>query len=182
MRVYVVNSTYGVVYDRTISLARVPVAGGWWAWIFGERRAPSQAIFEDIPSIPASDVHIEITGTSTLSVGVILVGQARSFSMGIKYGARVGINDYSRKERDEFGNVVVVERAFAKRANLSMMLRSQELDSLQRLLSEIRAVPCLWIGTDLYESTVVYGFYKSFDMVISYPEYADCDLELEGLT
>lgn len=182
MRVRVVDPTYGPVYDKTLSLSRIPVAAGWWAWFFGERRAPSQALFNDLPSFPAADVLIEIEGSEALAVGVLLLGQARSFSMGVRMGARVGIQDYSRKERTEFGDVVLVERAFAKRASFSMLLNASEVDSFQTFLASVRATPCLWIGSNRYESTTVYGFYKSFDIVISYYNYSDSELELEGLT
>ena len=113
---------------------------------------------------------------------MILLGQARQFSMGVKLGARVGIQDYSRKERNDFGDVMVVERAFAKRASFSLLLAAGEVDALYQFLSEVRASPCLWIGSNRYESTTVYGFYKNFDIVISYYDYSDCELELEGLT
>lgn len=182
MRVRVVDPAFGTVYDRTVSLARTPLAAGWWMWFFGQRRAPTQAILQDLPSYPAADVLIDITGTSELAVGVILLGQQRQFSLGVRMGARVGIQDYSRKERNEFGDVLLVERAFAKRASFSMLLTAEEVDAFHQFLADARATPCLWIGSQRYESTTVYGFYKSFDIVISYYSYSDCELELEGLT
>ena len=182
LRVRVIDPTAGTVYDKTISLARVPIASGWWMWFFGERRAPTQALLQDLPSYPGADILIEISGTAELAVGVILLGQLRQFSMGVKMGARVGIQDYSRKERNDFGDVLVVERAFAKRAGFSMLLAADEVDALHQFLSEVRATPCLWIGSKRYEATTVYGFYKSFDIVIAYFNYSDCELEIEGLT
>ena len=115
-------------------------------------------------------------------MGVVLIGQVRQFALGVKMGARIGIQDYSRKERSEFGDVMLVERAFAKRASFSLLLTADEVDSFHQFLSEVRATPCLWIGSRRYESTTLYGFYKSFDIVIPYFSYSDCDLELEGLT
>lgn len=182
MRVQIIDPTFGVVYDRTISLSRIPVAPGWWQWFFGERREPTQALLMDLPSFPMAEVQIDLVGTADLAVGVLLFGQTRSFSMGVRMGARVGIQDYSRKERTEFGDVVVVERAFARRASFSMLLRAGEVDSFNDFLASIRATPCLWIGSSRYESTTVYGFYKSFDILISYYDYSDSELELEGLT
>lgn len=182
MQVRVVDPTYGTVYDKTVDLSSVPVAVGWWEWYFGERRTPTQALLMDLPSFPAADVLIDLVGTAELAVGVILLGQLRTFSMGVRMGARVGIQDYSRKERTEFGDVVLMERAFAKRASFSLLLRSEEVDTLNAFMAEVRATPCLWIGSSRYESTTVYGFYKSFDIVISYYDYSDSELELEGLT
>jgi len=182
MRVRVIDPTFGTVYDRTVSLSRVPVSSGWWQWFFGERRAPSQVVLSDLPSYPTADVLIEIEGTADLAVGVITLGQQRRFSLGVRMGARIGIQDYSRKERNEFGDVLVVERAFAKRASFSLLLTAGEVDAFHQFLSEVRATPCLWVGSRRYESTTVYGFYKSFDIVISYFDYSDCELDLEGLT
>lgn len=182
LRVRMIDPAAGTVYDKTINLARTPIAPGWWMWFFGERRAPTQALLQDLPSYPSADILIDITGSSVLAVGVILLGQARQFSMGIRMGARVGIQDYTRKERNDFGDVMVVERAFAKRAGFSMVLTAEEVDSFHQFLSEVRATPCLWIGSKRYEATTVYGFYKSFDIVIAYFNYSDCELELEGLT
>lgn len=182
LRVRVVDPTLGTVYDKTVSLSRTPLAPGWWVWFFGERRAPTQAILQDLPSYPGADILIDITGTAELAVGVILIGQVRQFALGVKMGARIGIQDYSRKERSEFGDVMLVERAFAKRASFSLLLTADEVDSFHQFLSEVRATPCLWIGSRRYESTTLYGFYKSFDIVIPYFSYSDCDLELEGLT
>ncbi|QNN56491.1 carbohydrate-binding protein [Diaphorobacter ruginosibacter] len=182
LRVRMIDPSFGTVYDRTINLASIPVSAGWYEWFLGERRTPTQALLTDLPSYPNADVLIDVTGTVELAVGVILLGQMKQFTMGVLRGARVGIQDYSRKERNEFGDVMVVERAFARRANFSMLMVSGEVDAFNDFLAEVRALPCLWIGSRKYESTTVYGFYKSFDIVLNYAEYADTEIELEGLT
>lgn len=182
LRGRLIDSTAGTVYDRTIDLRRVPLSSGWWQWYFGERSAPTQALLNDLPSYPTADLHLDVVGTADLAVGVILPGQARQFGLGVQYGARLGIQDYSRKEPNEFGDVYLVERAFANRASFTLTLLKEEVDRFHRFLSDVRATACLWIGSDYYESATVYGFYKSFDIVISYYDYSDCELELEGLT
>jgi hypothetical protein len=171
-----------LVYSKTIDLGGAPIAAGWWVWFFGLRRQQTQAIFDDIPPYADGIFTIEILGGSDLSVGVIMLGQQQLYGLGIKYGARVGIQDYSRKETNEFGDTVLVKRAFAKRANVDLFLDKSEVDPLQLELSRIRATPVLWILSNDYESTTVFGFYKNFDVLISYPEHADCELEIEGLT
>lgn len=182
IRVRMIDPSFGTVYDKTIPMARVQVKAGWWWFWFGERRVPTQALIQDLPTFPGADLLIDITGTADLAVGVILIGQRRTFALGVKSGARVGIQDYSRKERTEFGDVVLVERAFAKRAAFQLLLASSEVDSFNDFLASVRATPCLWIGSSRFESTTVYGFYKNFEIVLSYYDYADSELELEGLT
>ena len=171
----------GIVYEKIVDLTGLPLAPGWWEWFYGAKIVPSQSILLDLPSYTDCKLEIELLGGSDLAVGVILIGQQQNFGLGIKYGARVGIQDYSRKETNEFGDTVLVQRAFAKRANFDLFLTKAETDSFQNALSTIRATPVLWIGSTQYESTTLFGFYKNFDILISYPEHSDCELEIEGL-
>ena len=171
----------GQVYQKVVDLSGLPLTSDWWAWFYGQKSVPSQSILLDLPSYTDCELEIEILGGSSLAVGKILFGQQQNFGLGIKYGARVSIQDYSRKETNEFGDTILVQRAFAKRANFDLFLNKAEVDSFQTALSTIRAVPVLWIGSTEYESTTLFGFYKNFDILISYPEHSDCELEIEGL-
>ena len=55
------------------------------------------------------------------------------------------------------------------------------MDLLFRALSSLRAKPALYIGGEIEDSTAVYGFPKDWDVVIDYPFYVQCSIELEGL-
>lgn len=176
------TGTPGIVYEKTVDLKSLPLSSDWWAFFYSQRFSPTQSILLDLPSYSDCVVTIEILGSANLAVGVILVGQQQNFGIGISYGARVGIQDYSRKETNDFGDTILVQRAFAKRANFDLMIKKAEVDSLQNTLSAIRAQPVLWVGSNEFESTTLFGFYKNFDILISYPEHSDCSLEIEGLT
>ncbi|MGC3984840.1 MAG: carbohydrate-binding protein [Pseudorhodoferax sp.] len=182
IRVRVNDPLLGTIYDVTTPLAGQLITSSWWDWFFGPRTQPKQAVLTNLPSAPSADILVDIEGNDGLAVGVIALGQLRTFSLGVQRGARIGIQDYSRKERNEFGDAIFVERAFARRASFSMLLQASEVDAFNDFLADVRAVPCLWIGSNKYEATTVYGFYKSFDIVLSYSDFSDCELELEGLT
>jgi hypothetical protein len=171
-----------VAYDEEFELGSLPASSDWWTWFFGERRQQIQLIVRELPVVPNAQLKIEILGGSDLGVGVIMFGQEESFGLGIKYGARVGIQDYSRKETNEFGDTILVRRAFAKRATVDVFLDNDELDAFQNTLADIRAVPVLWILSERFDSTTLFGFYKNFDILINYPDHSDCTLEIEGLT
>lgn len=183
MRVRMQDPVHGIVYDRTADFASQPLQPGWWHWFFGQRAHPTQHIFTDLPgTYHGADLLIEFAGGTGLAVGTILFGSQMRFGIGMQHGARVGIQDYSRKETNLFGDVILVRRAFARRANFDLFINNAEIDSLTNFLASIRAQPCLWIGAEKYESTVLYGFYKNFDVLIAYPEHGECSLEIEGLT
>lgn len=182
LTVRMVDPDYGEVKLKVVNLSRIPVSSGWWAWFFGERRAPTQAIINGLPTYPNADLFIDIEGGDTLAVGVILIGRLRTFSMGVKRGVRLGINDFSRKERNPFGDTFLLERPFSRRINFSMMLKKRGVDSLDRFLTDVRAVLCLWVVSSRFESSIAYGFYKSFEILLNYYDYADCDIDIEGIT
>ncbi len=178
----VTSASAGVVYSKTVDVSPAPATPTWWDWFFGIKRAQTQCVLVDLPSYPDATIKFELYGGSSLAIGVLLIGQQRAFGAGIKYGAKVGIQDYSRKEKNDFGDTVLVQRAFARRADFELMISADEVDSLQNFLSDVRAVPCLWVGSTEYEATTVFGFYKTFDILISYPTQSDCSLQIEGLT
>lgn len=182
IRVRVSHTTYGLLYDQTTDMTLQPATTGWWAWFFGKKKSPTQLILQDLPAIPGVDITVDFTGGDGLAVGVLLFGQATSLGVWVQQGVKVGIQDYSRKETNDFGDTVLVRRAYAKRASFDLTISEDEIDEVQSTLTELRAIPCLWIGTNRYEATVIFGIYKQFDILISYPTYADCQLELEGLT
>lgn len=172
----------GLVYSETIDFNPLPTSPDWWSFFYGARLEQTQVIKTDLPSYTDCILEIEFIGGATLSVAALLIGQQRAFGLGVKYGARVGIQDYSRKETNDFGDTILVQRAFAKRASFGMLVDKAEVDSLQNFLTSVRATVCLWIGSAEYEAMTIYGFYKNFDILINYPEHADCELDIEGLT
>lgn len=179
------DPTYGVVYNETFDLGALPESPEWWPWFFGERSTyVPQVVVTGLPIYPNADITITVLGSAAqqLSVGAIVLGQVRTFSLGIRYGARVGIQDYSRRETNDWGDVVLVQRAFAKRASFDMLVEADEVDELNNFLTSVRSTPCLWIGSTDYDALIIFGFYKTYDILISYPTYSDASLEIEGMT
>lgn len=173
----------GVVYNRTVSLANTSGITNWYAYFFTIIKTQTQVILTDLPAFKGAEISITISNpASTAKCAVCVVGLSSEWGEGIELGASVGIQDYSRKEKDTFGNYQLVQRSYAKRAKFSLPILNTQIDDFQDFLIENRTNPCLWIGDSTYKSTVIYGFYKDFDIVINYHVISDCDLEIEGLT
>ncbi len=181
VRVRVTHPTLGSLYDRTLDLTSLPVQAGWWEWFYGERRGPSLAVLMDVPGVIGAELRIDVTGTTALAAGVLIFGQAKALGMLVQQGARLGIQDYSRKEVNDFGDTVLVQRAFARRASFDIPIKAELVDESISYLASIRATPCLFVAPR-YESAVIYGFYKEFDVNIAYATVSECSLQVEGLT
>src|SRR5690606_21660846 len=113
--------------------------------------------------------------------GAVVLG--RTFEIGrALQGSTVGIADYSRKERDTFGNWQILERAFSKKAEFDIVCDTRDTGTIQRTLARHRAKPLVWIGHENLEATLLYGFYKDFNIVLGGVTVSEASITVEGLT
>jgi hypothetical protein len=182
VRYRLTDPSFGLVYDQTHEMTSIPTESSWYAWLFSERVERSQNIDFDLPTYPNATLRVDLTGTSNMAVGVILIGQNKAIGRGVLAGASVGIRDFSRKERNDYGDTELVERAFARRASFVVVIDNDELDEVTDLLASVRATPCLWVGSTRRAAATVFGFYNEFDIVIPYAYHSECSIDLEGLT
>lgn len=173
---------FGLVYERVIN----PAATSGISDIYSYFREPvtrvSDLTLTDLPSY--SNMRIDVTlrnPGNMVRVGGIVVGMVRSIG-GLQYGAKVGISEYGVKARDKFGNFDVIQGNFSNRATFSLIIDAGDVSLIHGLLAKYRSTPIVYIGSDLYTPTIVYGYYKDFSIDISYPTHSVCSLELEGLT
>lgn len=146
------------------------------------------AIFNDIPLTSTLNKYtelvytIQITGNSTVGLSGALFGDIITLG-DTQYGVQLGITDYSKKEVDEFGNAIILERPFTDRISLNILVPVENLKKVQKILTNVRAKPCLWIGseTSKYQNLIVYGYYRNFSIELSNPRLATVNLELESL-
>lgn len=183
VRIKMTDPTDGVVYDVTTSLNNNGNINNWYNYFFNPIQRRTSHIATDLPAYGTAAIEITITNTGlTAKCGVCIIGSVQYIGEGINLGASVGITDYSRKEKDTFGNYVLIQRSYSKRAKFSMAVLNEQIDALQDLLVSLRTTPCVWIGDDNYICTYIYGYYKDFDIVIAYHLVSDCNIEIEGLT
>lgn len=184
IRVRMTDPVHGVVYDQTYSLLASISSPSWYAWFFSFRDLKNTLTVFDLPPYPAAELRIDINAVTdaTGSIGAFVFGRTQPIGIGVQQGARLSMQDYSRKERNEWGDTVLVQRAFAKRLNVDTYLENRQLDSVYNLLTSLRATPVVWVAADGYSSLVVYGFFSNFDINIAYPLHSDCSIEIEGLT
>jgi hypothetical protein len=171
----------GVVYDETFAMISDSGITDWWAYFFEPIVRVTELQVEDLPPYATATLDVTLTATGeTVACGLCVIGLSRDIGK-TQWGAGVGIQDYSVKQVDDFGNATVVQRAYSKRANFSMLVPWGQVDQLQVLLASYRATPTLYIGDPDYTSTAVYGYFRDFNMEIAYPDVSLCTLEIEGL-
>lgn len=181
-RLVITDAVDGVVYDQTVSLTSDSGITDYDEWFFEPVVRKSDYAFVDLPPYyqPTVTLTLEDAG-NTVAIGACVLGLARTIG-GTQYGASIGIQDYSVKTVDDFGVATVTQRAYAKRGTFALQVDADYVDEVARLLASYRATPVVWIGSDDYGASILYGFYKDFSLTIAYPTISICNLEIEGLT
>nr|WP_315539516.1 carbohydrate-binding protein [uncultured Comamonas sp.] len=182
IRVQVTDPNFGKLYDKSEEMLSAQAQSNWYSWFFGKRTTRKDWRALDLPSYPNATIRIDLVGAGPIGVGVILVGDQIVLGDGVRFGLRMGIRDYSRKEADQWGEVALQQRAFSRTRSFSFRIKNEQLDEVEQLLSGLRATPVLWIpSSNTWDSPNVYGWYSSFDLILQYATHSDCSLDIEGL-
>ncbi len=95
-------------------------------------------------------------------------------------GTDVGIVDYSRKERDEFGDITVIERGYTDYITYRVQIETSRADEVRTKLASVRAVLAAYVGTEKYVVTEVQGYLNNFTITLDSDTYSSLSLEVES--
>ncbi|MDX1755890.1 MAG: hypothetical protein R3175_07525 [Marinobacter sp.] len=183
VQIQLIDPVDGVVFDTgALSLLDNTAVTDWYSYVYNPIDVRADFVYTALPPYRSATIRVVLTSHNGIAqVGEMVLGAVRKLG-GTAYGTGVGILDFSRKERDTFGNFVITERSYSKRANYDLSVRTNQIAFIQQLLAKLRATPTVFIGAESQPETVVYGFYRGFDIVLEGPVYSDCTIEVEGLT
>lgn len=180
-----------VVYSATLETASGNATGDWYQYFYEPVYEQNtfvavnlvDASLLDLPAYGEGVLTVKLTRPGgTVSCGVMVAGMFYDLGETLT-NPTIGIVDYSRKSTDAFGNTSIVKRKYSKRVNASVIVYSDKVDGVARVLSQYRSTPMVWVGAgNSYSSLIVYGFYKDWDVSISGPSISTLSLQIEGLT
>lgn len=183
IRIRVFDAMGELKFDVERGLSGVISEPTWFNYFFETPNVFDQLIVRDAPPIADGQIWLDIEPSGGVaSIGTFMFGKQKAFGLGAELGAAFGIQDYSIKATDEFGQTVFVERSFARRSRFQMMVKDDQADQLFAFLVTRRAKPTLYIVTDRFESAVIFGFFRDFSQIVSFPTtHSVFELELESL-
>jgi hypothetical protein len=185
-------STNGeVVYSGSADLLSGNTVGDWYQYFYEPIYQKDSLVVTslvdaallNLPALGEAILTITIKYPSQVAkIGALVVGLS-SFLGLTQYAPSVGIIDYSKKETDEFGNTQVIVRTYSKRMQAETIIKNETVDNVSRVLSIYRSTPLVWVGTDnIFNSLVVYGFCKDWEITVREPTVSSLRLDIEGLT
>jgi hypothetical protein len=173
-----------VVYTVTRSMTGRSTLS-WYNYFFGEFDQIQSLLITDLPPYADAVITVLIDGTG-VSCGACVLGNAIDIG-NVLYGARSDGLNFSKIERDEFGNSVLVRRKTVPRTTQTLEVVKDRVNLVQSVKKQLNATPAVWSGlgsedTDGYfESLLILGVYKQFEINIAEPSRALVNLELEEL-
>lgn len=170
------------VYSRTISLDGTLIAD-WYQYFFEPSVQLGEVVLTDLPPYSGARMTVSITGAGNVACGHCGIGTF--YELGdTQFGATAGIIDFSRKDTSSSGSTILVKRKFSKRMSTSLQLKTSQINKVQRVLADVRATPCAYLGADditRYAPLVMWGFWREFSIDVAMPTISYCSLDIEGL-
>lgn len=172
----------GEIYSETFDMISDEGILDYEAYFFWPVERKTELYVNELPPFDEATwtIIFDSAGGENVSCGVLKMG--REITLGnTAWGPRVGIEDYSLKQVDDYGNATVLERAYNRTGDFTLILTAAQVDAAYRRLSRIRATPVVWVGDPDYGSTLIYGFANDFAVEIAGPTVSYCNLSIKGL-
>ena len=177
------NGNGDTLFSERRSLRSQLSGADWYNYLFESfKQIDDTVAFNDVPTISNGDVFFSVQKDDNKDArcGILAMGAQQELGVST-YGTRVGIADFSRKERDVFGNFKIIERGFAKELSAEVFIPFDRISFVQRALAKRRALPTIYEASGSVGATVVFGFFQDFEITISTPANADATIDIEGL-
>lgn len=138
-------------------------------------------LFTNIPI--AYDVKVSITINALSGVskcGLVAIGREYNIG-GTTYGSSISSRDFSTKAENSQGEIYL-EKGNIKRTNsLIIEIPNNMIDKVVELFDKFRATPIVFKGVDDIRTTVVFGIYNKYDVIIQTPSVSKLNIDYESL-
>jgi hypothetical protein len=181
VQVIITSPTNVTMYDQTFTTVKPSGVVGWHTYFFGEKSRIRDLYIPDLPYQSGETIRIILTKVGTPKCGACVVGQARYIGE-TRNSLKMGIDDYSVKEIDEFGNTYIKQRDYRKFNDVEIDVPNTSIDEVSEILSDLRASFVVFIGSRKYALSQVYGFYQNFEIVIPYKTHSVLSISIKGIT
>ncbi|WP_406646842.1 hypothetical protein QEZ52_00245 [Aliisedimentitalea scapharcae] len=183
VRVQIYDAGLTEVFDETHDLVDDTEIVDWFEYFTWDGIYDSEALFTGVPGYSGHRIDITISApTGTASVGQIVLGRVHNLGTTLD-GTGIGSEDFSTKERDTFGNAILIEKPFADTVDFQFSFPTRDARRIKRVLDGIRATPSVYFANDDMTEfgTTVFGFFQNYSVPLGHGGTSFATLEIEGL-
>ena len=159
----------------------------WSQYFFGLFEYLPTLLLTDLPPHAGARITVVLdNGPLPARISALVAGN--SVFLGItQYNAKSDSLNFSKIERDEFGNSLLIPRRTVPKTQQSLVLEKQLVNTVRKARADLNAIPALWSWLDdktedgYFDAGLVFGIYKQFEIDLAYPNNALINLEVEEL-
>lgn len=182
----VVEDTPGDVrYDKTFTLVSTADIYDWSTYFFDQLENVDNIVDFALPAgLPDPIITVTVSADAQAEIGELVVGESIDLGYTQK-NPTIGIVDYSTKNVDEFGNIDIVAKPYSQKASLSLLVMTENINYVSRVLTLIRSQPVVWgvlEDVNFVTTVLIYGYLKDYNMSVPHAVWASLSLQIEGLT
>ena len=182
VQVIVDDPTDGEVYNETKTLIADSGINNWYDYYFTPIEREANAVFLDLPAYSAATIQvIFLESSADVKVGVLAFGVQKLIGE-TDYGTNTGIRSFTTKTQDANGNFKIKPGRFSKRSDYLVSIETDRAGDIQRYMASIDSKAVIFIGDEDFDTTLVYGFYRDFDILLSSFLLSEMTILVEGLT
>jgi len=180
INITVTDPMVGEVYNTDVDMVDNSAVADWYYYYFAPIVQVSQFALLDLPAYPDATIKMTVDGND-IKFGSFVLGN--QIELGVaNYGTSVQLLDFSRKEPDDFGNIVVTQGRTSKLVDFDVTIPKEKVNFVFSVLSSITTIPSVWVGDDgSNDPTLVFGYYRDYQNNISSPTITDATIQVEGL-
>lgn len=166
--------------ESTVDPANIEDA---WDYLSNPPVFHTEMVFRGIPLQAGQHIVLRVRHIYEIPrLGEIIIG--REISIGkLLVGGGVSLQDYSRKERDDFGNAIIVRRAYSDIATYPVLVDAGRERYVLRTLGRLRSTPAVYHAGESMtgRGLTVFGFFRDVPVTLSSPTHSQLTIEVEGL-
>ena len=151
----------------------------------GTGGAGTDAIFTGLTGEAGDYLGITVYKTGGVDTQVSEIVFGASYELGdLVQPFTGGVIDFSRKDRDDFGNVTLIRRNFAIRASYTFHIDADQRSRINAFIAYLRSVPVVFYSTtDLTNKygVAVLGFWQDYELPLTGADVCIGTIEVEGL-
>lgn len=158
----------------------------WYSYFFSPFSKIQNYVVFDIPPYFNTTITITFTSISPVKVGAIILGNA-SFIGKATYGVLSEEVNFSRIERAPTGESILLQRRSIPKISVQTIADKALVDKIRETRKYLNAIPAIYSGLDdlrdnpYFETMLLLGVYKRFEVDISMPDHVRCNLEIEEI-
>jgi len=170
------------VASGTIDL-QITGSSSWYEYFYKDIEYKRDILF-NFPIYYNGVLYLKIIkGNSTAKCGLCRVGRGDYIGQS-QLPVKTGVLDFSRRDEDDRGYSYLKPGYWTKDNDVDVMIPTKQIDIIYRKLANLRGTPLVWDCNNdgvSYENLLIYGIFRSFDVVLPGPVYSQVSINIEGL-